>query len=314
LGEERFVRMNGSGDANVIIKDNVITDYLGADDDYIKVTLNNVAPVIENNTMTRAYRASNADELKVALTSAADGENIYLAAADFGGVGLYNTTNNGHRYEYANYQTKNINIIGQNGTTFSNLRLGENDTADVVMTGWTFKNIGFTGDGLIISMNNKDVTVENCRFTNTELMNTGTSAYQAVNFTVKNCIFDGSHATRKTQLALQNNDGVTITGCTFNNAAYNAMNITEIHGNVTIDGNTINGTANRPFRFVIADPSATLIIKNNTVVSGGNSEGQLVKADGTVTVGNITLDGNTWNGKSDSDVTAGMVGSDYIVK
>ena len=78
--------------------------------------------------------------------------------------------------------------------------------------------------------------------------------------------------------------------------------------------NTINGTADRPFRFVISDPSATLIIKNNTVVSGGNSEGQLVKADGTVTVGNITLDENTRNGKSDSDVTAGMAGSDYIVK
>ncbi|MBE6641755.1 MAG: hypothetical protein E7619_09215 [Ruminococcaceae bacterium] len=47
---DRFVRMAGAGDANVVIKDNVITNYLGEDADYIKVTDSTGTPVIENNT------------------------------------------------------------------------------------------------------------------------------------------------------------------------------------------------------------------------------------------------------------------------
>lgn len=46
---ERFVRMAGAGDANVVIKDNTIANYLGGDPDYIKVTDSNGTPVIENN-------------------------------------------------------------------------------------------------------------------------------------------------------------------------------------------------------------------------------------------------------------------------
>ncbi|MBQ2023597.1 MAG: hypothetical protein II212_01445, partial [Alistipes sp.] len=46
--KERFVRMSGAGDAVVVIKDNIIVDYQGADDDFIKVTDgNNVT--IKNN-------------------------------------------------------------------------------------------------------------------------------------------------------------------------------------------------------------------------------------------------------------------------
>ncbi len=46
--KERFVRMDGAGDAVVVIKDNTIIDYNGADADFIKVTNgNNVT--IENN-------------------------------------------------------------------------------------------------------------------------------------------------------------------------------------------------------------------------------------------------------------------------
>ena len=51
---ERFVRMAGAGNAAVVIKDNTIVNYMGADADYIKVTdANNVT--IENNTITYAF-------------------------------------------------------------------------------------------------------------------------------------------------------------------------------------------------------------------------------------------------------------------
>ena len=45
---ERFVRMAGAGDAVVVIKDNIINNYKGADEDYIKVT-DGTNVTIENN-------------------------------------------------------------------------------------------------------------------------------------------------------------------------------------------------------------------------------------------------------------------------
>ena len=311
---ERFVRMAGAGAATVVIKDNVIKDYAGADEDYIKVTDSTGTVTVENNTITRKYVASTVDELKAALNAVNDGDTVALAAVDFGGVDLVNTTNNGHRYSYADYTVKNITIVGQNGTTFSGLRFGENDDKTIVMQGWTLKNIGFTGNGLIFGMNNKDVVVEGCTFTNTELQNTGSNNNVATNFTVKNCTFNGGHATRKTQLAIQSSNGLTVTGCTFINAAHNAMNIAETYGAVVIENNNIQGTADRALRFTISDANATLTIKNNTIVSEGDADGQQMKASGTVIAENITFSGNTWNGKTDSQISAGMVGSDYIVK
>lgn len=49
--KERFVRMDGAGDANVVIKNNTINNYSSSDVDYIKVTGNNIDPVIENNIL-----------------------------------------------------------------------------------------------------------------------------------------------------------------------------------------------------------------------------------------------------------------------
>ena len=48
--KERFVRMSGAGDAVVVIKDNIINNYLGTDADYIKVT-DGTNVTIENNTL-----------------------------------------------------------------------------------------------------------------------------------------------------------------------------------------------------------------------------------------------------------------------
>ena len=60
---DRFVRMAGGENANVVIKNNAIYNYLGSDDDYIKVTdANNVvindSKVIENNTITYAWNGT----------------------------------------------------------------------------------------------------------------------------------------------------------------------------------------------------------------------------------------------------------------
>ena len=51
--KERFVRMSGAGNAVVVIKDNTILNYNGADADYIKVT-DGTNVTIENNVMGRS--------------------------------------------------------------------------------------------------------------------------------------------------------------------------------------------------------------------------------------------------------------------
>lgn len=50
----RFVRASGIGDANLIIKDNTITNYLGEDDDYIKVSGATGTITISGNSATAA--------------------------------------------------------------------------------------------------------------------------------------------------------------------------------------------------------------------------------------------------------------------
>ena len=168
-----------------------------------------------------------------------------------------------------------------------------------------------------IKMNNEGVLVNNCKFNNSQLMNTGTDEYQAKNFIVKKCSFEGS-LTSQTQLILQNNDGVKISDCTFNNSGYSAINMTKIYGAVEIANNNINQTASRPLRFVFADNDVTLNISGNTIVSNGDSNGELMKVSTdsgvTITESNITLSGNTWNGKSDDELSAGIVNGNYIVK
>jgi len=70
---ERFVRMAGAGDANVVIKDNTILNYEGEDADYIKVTDSNGTPVIENNIVGRSVYG---------LTLIPDGNNSQIIVND----------------------------------------------------------------------------------------------------------------------------------------------------------------------------------------------------------------------------------------
>ena len=73
-GEERFVRMAGAGSANVVVKDNVINNYYGEDQDYIKVTdLNGGTLINENNVISFAWNgnvpASKPESLVVDTTA-----------------------------------------------------------------------------------------------------------------------------------------------------------------------------------------------------------------------------------------------------
>lgn len=75
--KERFVRADGMGDAVVVIKNNALNNYMGADEDYIKVTnANNVN--VENNAMTRAINADSTTTLAQFTDIFANGGSIFL--------------------------------------------------------------------------------------------------------------------------------------------------------------------------------------------------------------------------------------------
>jgi hypothetical protein len=56
------------------------------------------------------------------------------------------------------------------------------------------------------------------------------------------------------------------------------------------------------FRFVTVNADTT--ISNNTIISNGDSDGELAKDTNAC---QITLTNNTWNGESDAEVAAKLI-------
>ena len=83
-GQERFVRATSMNDAKVIITNNTLNNYLGADEDYIKVD-GKVDYVIENNVCSRAIAAKSLAELQAAVNN---GGVVVLTADIQGDVAL----------------------------------------------------------------------------------------------------------------------------------------------------------------------------------------------------------------------------------
>jgi len=137
--KERFVRMSGAGDANVVIKDNTLIGYMSADADYIKVTDANGTPVIENNVLA-PVSVSSADELKTALENGV--KDIALTSnvnADFGIALAEGTTLDGNGFSI-NYTGETYQLVKfANGSvvkdvTFNNYRGKAPATANSTFT------------------------------------------------------------------------------------------------------------------------------------------------------------------------------------
>ena len=275
----------------------------------VTITVFATQDTVEHDSFSNRYDAdaqnpqvTNQAEFLTALNSATDGETIYLAAGDFGTIEII--------HYFKNTSVKNIKLVGMEGTSIG-LWFGQ-DCAPV--NGWTFRNINFTGDkGLFIDCVNNGVTVENCTFTGTLLESAGVGAY-ASDLTVRNCTFKDTVDTTKPTVYIGENNGVSITGCTFTNVGYNAIQIGKMHGNVSIENNKIDGTCDRAMRFttVAANGAAVVTIKGNTVTNGAKRAGEVLGArDMNYT---INFENNTWEGKTDTEMTKETVDRDYIVK
>ncbi len=275
----------------------------------VTITVFATQDTVEHDSFSNRYDAdaqnpqvTNQAEFLSALNSATDDETIYLAAGDFGTIEMI--------HYFKNTSVKNIKLVGMEGTSIG-LWFGK-DCKPV--NGWTFQNISFTGDkGLVINCVNNGVTVENCTFTGTLLESAGAGAYVS-NLTIKKCTFKDTVDKEMPTVYIGENNGVSITDCTFTNVGYNAIQIGKMHGNVSIENNTIDDTYDRAMRFTAAAANGAVVvtIKGNTVTNGAKRAGEVLGAkDMNYT---INFESNTWEGKTDTEMTKETVGRDYIVK
>ena len=137
---ERFVRMAGAGDAVVVIKDNIISNYLGADADYIKVT-DGTNVTIENNTLANSTTVTVPDSntQDVVVSTGTTQVTVPAAAAQAG---------DNYKVVVSNENTATDSVTGETTVAFD-LTLYKNDvkvSGDVVYA--VTKNIGA---GLFIS-------------------------------------------------------------------------------------------------------------------------------------------------------------------
>ena len=120
------------------------------------------------------------------------------------------------------------------------------------------------------------------------------------NITFKNCKFVNCSDVQKPiaiDLRCETGLNITITGCTFEGSAYNAIQIggigSKYTGKIVITNNTISNTVERGIR--VANVAGQLVITNNTLTNAADGAGEVIKYDGTPT--SVELGNNTHNGK-----------------
>ena len=153
-----------------------------------------------------------------------------------------------------------------------------------------FYNNYVGGDGVDV----RDMTLIKCVFE--EGANLIVSGDKHENIVIDRCVFNQTDANNKiSQIMIYGSNGVTIKGCNFTNSGYNAIQLAKnMTGEINIQGNTINGTADRAMKIVTID-GAVLNISNNTMTNAMRpSTGEVVQIEGAVLDGAFA--NNTHNG------------------
>ena len=257
-GEERFVRASlNNSDAVVTIANNTITNYKGADADYIKVSNgNNVT--IENNLL--AVGANDVDELKNAFADGA--EAVRLSAGTY-------------TFPASSLQAGQT-IICEEGTVFTG-------TSSLNINGATVDGATFKNDGATAITGTLYGTMKNCTFEGYETLRwCYTGAGKSVVF--ENCVIkttlrgvhfdemDGDVTFRNCEIngfnAYSGTGTMTFEGCTFGYDAsnYNGLNI---YTNTVLKDCTFNYVSGKTNFIDMEGTGKTLTIENCTATLDG---------------------------------------------
>ena len=307
---ERFVRADGMGDAVVVIKDNAINNYMASDADYIKVTnANNVT--VENNPMTRAYGASNADELRAAISSAAAGETVILTAD----ITLSSTIL---------ISNKSVNIDGNSKKIIFDLSSGNGIAIHSYSGGVStvdIKNatiIGHDATGnyasaIAVSGANSKLTLTSCAFS----ANSGDYVVRADGavLTIADCSFIDNTASNVVASGVNGNSNtVVISGSEFKNntvAGASVVYLKEGSGasvgtaevsNCKFIANTVNSNTN-----------AAVVYCDTTTIKDNEFENNVINATGA-RAGVIVIDAGAVSGNSFADNTIASTAAGTVYK
>ena len=241
-----------------------------------------------------SYVVDTTEELQTVINEAVCAETILVKAGTYGEVDFrsHNTRND------------NLTIVGEEGATVGGIYVTVHE--QTAPKNLTIKNIAFNGKG--VASNNIAIegwTVVDCDFTGSARV--GLCDNEIKGLTVESCTFtdiEDEGETELTAIYVPTANGLTVAGCTFDGVEFNAVQVTNVNGEVEISGNTISDTGDRVFRFGTIFADAKLTISGNTIVSSGDADGELAKATAVESGATITFSGNTWNGESDEVVLA----------
>ncbi len=284
-----------------------MTIYLTEGVDYGFIELGR--PTKNNDTVmtceTHSYSTTNAAEFKEHL---ADGQwhstpqytttlkNLTVVGAkDATVAGLLTTSGHmyGDVYDYVRDKDYDVGSAYYNTLNLSNV---------------VFSKVNFTAK---IDINTADatsvydgVTFDECTFTTggTDSSNGAAIRYynevnngNVKNIVVKNCAFNNCYQ----GVYVQNVNGVTVTGSTFDTTGHNAIGIQGSNVNlkkVVIIGNTFNKIGDRVIRFDTVASDSNITIQNNKATNSGNTAGEIMKAT-SIEAGVVTnISDNTWCG------------------
>lgn len=265
--------------------------------------------------------------IKDAIVAAEDGDTIQLLPGTYGNVDLTHTHG---RFQTETYQggifAPNVTILGGEGVTVDGMYFN----GRIIPDNWTIKNVTFSGSGnqsgfhFVNGVGVSGLTVDGCKFLGGCFLSlTGGTA---VNTVVTNCLFDGVAATGSggsSAIYIPSPDGLTVTGCTIRNGAYNAIQTFPKTGSadVIITGNTFQGVNSRIINMANATTghTGTITISGNTFYMPGTpkSDGNYVRCGKAISIGENTYEedpsSDNWSYyflPSDLTVTAGTYAND----
>lgn len=298
---DRFVRMAGAGDANVVIKDNTITKYLGKNAYFIMVEGGTLTT--EDNTITYG----STESVQAALDAAKEGTTIQLASGVEYGTLVFGQ----------NADTKVVDITNAGGDAAGNEHYSK------------YKDITIIGA--------EGATVDQIEFKVGWIEGSGASYVYIDGLTIQGVTFSG----KKTAINLEGSkgsalgiDGLTLTGCKMNDVdgGEDRFVFQQITGYKELKDKTTNeyvmtaGVKNLvitkceitgAYQVIESRAMENLTITNNKF-SGIKARDMLITSDTTNNpevsyTGTITIAGNTADSSEERFVRAAGIGSATLI-
>ena len=293
---ERFVRMAGAGNAVVVIENNTIKNYLGADADYIKVTDgNNVT--IENNTL-ESVGVQSTENLKAALEDAVEANQTEVV------IDANNAVIN------LNYGLTKALVPAGTTVTIRNAVVegrsyGNGANGTVIFEGCTFNNSGAysihfdNGNGNVIfkncdlyGWNSFGASLTSVEFENCSLIGNGTYALirSYVDLTLTNCVINTSNANHNDNYS-EGVEAIAPATLTENNVTYVAENPEALKAALAAGKTNITLTAGN------YELSGLNFAANDVTLKGVDKANVVLNLDKSIYLQNksVTLENLTYN-------------------